>query len=523
MLVSKKHKKLLLNLREPERVTSVIPSARTLEYKGRTLVAVPHRLDEVRVLRNLNLDPPTPLETYYDWPGRFPPFIHQRTTSGFLSSNPRAFCLNGLGSGKTISALWAFDYLRSQGLVRKMLVLCPMSTMERAWGDEIFRNFPHLNFAVLHGDREKRHKLLAEEFDIYIINHDGIKSADTCELLARREGLDLVVVDELAVYRNAATARWKAANTIINGDTKRGIPAKPWAWGMTGTPIPNGPVDAYAQVRLICPGRVPKYFGHFRDQVMKQITQYKYEARETALQTVHEVMQPAIRFAREDCIDLPPTTYMTRQAQLTPEQKKAFDEMLRRFKTEHAGGQITAVNAAVKMNKLLQICLGTAYGNDGDVVIPAQPRIDLVREIIEEAEAKVLVFVPLTGALEALAADLRKDYTVAVVHGATSRGQRDQIFKEFQQSPNPRVLVANPGTLSHGLTLTAANTIVWFGPTHSNETWEQANGRIARPGQKLNTLIVNVVATPLEQKIFDRLAGRQQVQGALLDLIRDDR
>jgi hypothetical protein len=118
MLVSRQHRKLLLNLREPSRVTTVIPSAKEVEIKGRNVVVVPHREDEVRLLRNIGLDAPAPMGYYYDWPGMYTPFQHQKITAEFLTLNPRAFCLNGMGSGKTVSVLWAFDYLRKIGKVR---------------------------------------------------------------------------------------------------------------------------------------------------------------------------------------------------------------------------------------------------------------------------------------------------------------------------------------------------------------------------------------------------------------------
>lgn len=522
MLVVKEHKQLVLNLRDPDRVTGVIPTARTMQYRGANLVAVPHRLDELRVLRNLGFDVPTPIETYYDWPGQLTPFAHQRVTAGFLSTHPRAYCLSGMGSGKTLATLYAYDWLRRQGKVRRMLVLAPLSTLERAWGDEIFRNFPHLSFAVLHGTREKRHQLLAEDFDIFIINHDGVKTSATAELLAAREGLDVVVVDELASFRNAATARWKALNFIVNGDPKRGIEPKAWAWGLTGTPTPNAPTDAWAQCRLITPASTVRYFGHFRDAVMRQVTKFKWAARPEALDLVRQTMQPAIRFAREDCIDLPPTTYVTRQTELTPEQRKAFDEMLRTLTTEIAGGQITAVNEAVKLGKLMQICCGVAYGPQGEPLhIPATPRIQLTKEIIDESEAKVLVFVPLTSPLQALAKELGRHTSVATVHGGTSKAQRDDIFRKFQQEAEPRVLVANPGTLSHGLTLTAADTVIWFAPINSNETYQQACARVTRPGQTRNTLIVNIEATAIERRVYERLQSKERMQGLLLDLVRE--
>lgn len=521
MLVVKQHKKLLLNLKNPERVTAIVPTARAVQVKGKTLVAVPHRDDEVRVLRNLGFDAPSPIATYYDWPSAYPngPYVHQGVTSEFLVCNPRAFCLNGMGSGKTLSVLWAFDYLRKAGLVDWMLVISPLSTLERAWGDEIFRHFHDMTFAVLHGSREKRHQLLDTKFDAYIINHDGIKNAETVDKIVNKPGRGLIVVDEIASFRNASTERWKCLNKIING--KNNPYPREWAWGLTGTPTPNGPTDAWAQIRLICPGKVVAYFGQFRDLVMKPLTRFKWAPREGALEVVKNAMQPAIRFSREDCIDLPPTTFITRQTELTPDQKRAYNDMLKKFKAEHEGGQITAVNEAVKVSKLIQICCGVAYGATGEVAIPAQHRIDLVKEIIEEAGSKVLVFVPLTAALLEVAEQLNKHWPTAVVHGETSKAQRDKIFQDFQKSAEPHVIVANPGTLSHGLTLTAANTIIWFAPISSNETFQQANARIVRPGQKLNTLIVNIEATDLERKMYARLAGKEKMQGVLLDLVKE--
>lgn len=491
-----------------------------MEYKGHKLVVVPHKLEEVRVLRNLGFEPPTPMAAYYDWPGLYTPYIHQRETAEFLTTNPRAFCLNGMGSGKTVSVLWAFDYLRKAGLVRRMLVVGPLSSLERAWADEVFRHFPDMTCAVLHGSRERRHKLLSQDFDVYVINHDGVKSPETTRLLATREGLDLIVVDEVDTLRNASTDMWKAMNVIINGSKKGDLKPKTWAWGLTGTPAPNSPTDAWAQCKLIIPGSVVPYFGAFRDIVMRKVTQFKWVPRDNAMDFVYKAMQPAIRFAREDCIDLPPTTYATRTVELTPEQRKAFDEMVRRLKTEHDGGAITASNEATKLSKLLQICLGTAYGEDGHITIPAQPRIDLVRELIHQSDGKVLVFAPLTGALLALADELRKDFSVEVVYGDVSKARRDRIFHEFQNSPNPRVIVANPRTMSHSLTLTEANTVIWYGPTHSNGIYQQANARVTRPGQRRNTLIVNIESSAVERRVFQRLQDRQQMQGLLLDMLK---
>ena len=167
---------------------------------------------------------------------------------------------------------------------------------------------------------------------------------------------------------------------------------------------------------------------------------------------------------------------------------------------------------------------GVAYDTaHQEVFIPVMPRIKLVKEVIESAGSKCIVFVPLTGALEYVAKELRKDYTVEIVHGGTSSNERRRIFREFQDEQNPRVLVANAGAMSHGLTLTAANTIIWFAPPNSNETYNQANARISRPGQKLNQLIVHIEGTTVERRIYDRLKEKTSMQGILLDMIQEAR
>jgi SNF2 family DNA or RNA helicase len=514
MLVSQEHKALILNLRDRARVQAVIPTAREIDHNGNTLLAVPHRLDEVRVLRNLGIHAPGPMRHYYSWPGRFTPFVAQYETAEFLTFNPRAFVLNDLGTGKTLAALWAWDYLRSIGQAFKLLVITPLSTLERAWGDEIFSNFPHLQFNVLHGTRERRLQLLAQDADIYLINHDGIKNPIILNALCARRDLDTVIVDEIASFRNAQTDRWKALNRIIQHRTR--------VWGMTGTPTPNLPTDAWAQCRLLCPENVPRYFGQFRDRVLRKVGQFTWLPMPQSAEIVASVMRPAVRFTRDQCVDLPPCVYQTRHAELTPEQKSMYKEMLKQLRTEYAGGQVLAVNEAVKLAKLIQICCGVAYDPQGEcVIMPQQSRIDVVNEIIEEAGSKIIVFVPFRGALNALKAELTKRWSVELVDGQVSKNERDRIFTAFQRSTDPKVLLAQPAAMSHGLTLTAASTIVWYAPITSNEIYQQANGRITRPGQQQTQFIINIEGSDAERYIFRRLQSKEALQGALLKLLKE--
>lgn len=515
MLVRKDKRALILKLRNPSKVTTVVPTAKLVAHEGQTLVAVPHRPEEVKVLRNLGINAPDPMAYYYKWPGRFKPFEAQVETASFLSMHDRAFCLNSMGLGKTVTSLWAYDYMRDLKLVNKCLIVCPLSTMERTWADEIFRTFPHLDATVLYGSRERRLKLLEQDSDLYIINTDGIKII--ADALAERPDIDLLIVDEVAMFRNSGTDRWKSLDKICNKQTPRRV------WAMTGTPIPHEPTDAWAQCRVVVPHNpdVPKYFGKFRDLVMKQITQFKWAPRADALATVQKIMQPAIRFSLDDCVDLPEQTFTTRDVEMTTEQKKAYKDMLDKLLMEYAGGQVLAVNEAVKANKLVQIACGVAYGAGGEYInIPNQPRIDVLKEVIEESEGKVLVFVPLTGVLEDVVSQLSADWTVGAIHGGTPKAERDELFRNFQNSKDPHILVANPATMSHGLTLTAATTIVWYAPIHSNEIYEQACARVRRPGQTRTTVIVHIAASDVERRIYSRLQKKQKLQGSLLEIMK---
>jgi len=518
MLVVEKARTLALKLNNPNRVLDSIPTAKTVEVRGIPLVVAPHKLDEVRVLRNLGISAPSPILHYYDWPGPHTPFDHQKETAAFLTLQQKGLVLNEIGTGKTQSALWAADYLIKTKQVKKVLIMSPLSTLERVWGDGIFTGLVHRKFVVLHGSAERRLKLLKHDVDFYIVNHDGFQIiAPHCHGM-----FDLVIVDEAAVLRNPSTARFKVFRKWMDMNPSARL------WLMTGTPTPNDPTDAWALAKLVNSPYCTKTFTAFREQVMMKIGQWKFVPRPESVEIVKHILQPAVRYTRDECFDLPETIVQTRHVELTTEQKKHYQQMLKHFVTEMAaervktGGTITAVNEAVKLQKLVQICCGVAYGDDGQhIEIDCTPRINLVKEVIEEAGHKVIVFVPLTGTLHMLEKKLSEHWSVGVVNGEVSKSKRDQIFHDFQHTKAPHVLIAHPGTMAHGLTLTTASTIIWYGPSNSNETYVQANGRIERIGKKNVSNVIHIEATDLEHKMFTRLQNKQKLQGLLLDLIQE--
>lgn len=513
MLVIPKSKALALKLKNPARVLATVPSAKTLSFRGTDIVVVPHKIEEAQKLRSLGIAAPSPILHYYNWPGQFTPYEHQRMTASFLTMNQKCLVLNEIGTGKTQSALWAADYLIKTKKVRKVLILSPLSTLERVWGDAIFKQFFHRKHVVLHGTAAKRKKLLNTEADFYIINHDGF-SIIAEDAVGK---FDLVIVDEAAVLRNPSTSRYKHFKKWMmrNPDTR--------LWLMTGTPTPNDPTDAWTLSQLVENPVATRTYTAFREQVMMKVGQWRFVPRPESVDIVKEVLQPAIRYTRDECFDLPDTVVQTRKVDLTPDQKKHYTTMMKRLviEMEQGDGTISAVNEAVKVQKLVQIACGVAYTDDGqDFEVDCSPRVNAVKEVIEEAGEKVIVFVPLTGTLNMLERELSKRWTVGVVNGAVSSKKRDQIFHDFQHRKDPRVLIAHPATMAHGLTLTSASTVVWYGPITSNEQYVQANGRVERIGKKHVSNVVHIEATDLEHKMYHRLANKQKLQGLLLDMIQ---
>ena len=504
------NKGLLLKLRNPSKVTTAIPSSRAV---GDNKVLVKWGIDEARVLRNLNVkDVPSPILGQYDWPGRYEPFAHQKTTSSFLTLNTKAFCFNEQGTGKTASAIWAADFLLKKGVINKVLIICPLSIMDSAWRADLFTFAMHRSVDIAHGPKDKRRKIISGDADFVIINYDGVEIVEDHIQMA---GFDLIIVDEATHYKNANSKRWKVLNRIIKPNT--------WVWMMTGTPAAQSPLDAFGLAKMLNPLAVPRSFSSFREMVMHKVTQFKWVPKDNAVNKVHDALQPAIRYSKEQCLDLPEMTYVKREVELTAQQSKYYKAIHNNMLTMAAGEQVTAQNAAVAMNKLLQISCGAVYTDSGETVeFDIKNRYKVLKEVIDEASQKVLIFVPFKHAIDILSEKLFKDkISNGVIRGDVSVSKRTQLFKEFQDTDSPRVLIIQPQAAAHGVTLTAANTIVWWGPTSSLETYAQANARVHRSGQKHPCTVIQLQGSAVEKRIYALLDGRIDVHSKMIDLYND--
>lgn len=456
---------------------------------------------------------PSPILKDYDWPGIYKPFEHQKDTASFLSIRQRAFCFNEAGTGKTSAAIWATDYLMNQGVIKKVLVICPLSIMYSAWQADIFRTAMHRTCGVAYGTSNKRRMILEENYDFTIINYDGTHVVFD-ELLAAK--FDLIIVDEANAYKTVSTKRWKTLAKLITPDT--------WLWMMTGTPAAQSPVDAFGLAKLVSPQRVPKFSTAWRDKVMYQVSRFRWLPKYDYKEQVFNALQPAVRYTKKECLDLPDITFQTRVAPLAPNTAKYYKALKQQLLIEAAGEQISAVNAAASLQKLLQISGGAVYTDKHQVVeFDISPRLNILKEVLDETTNKVVIFIPYLHTIDVVTKFLSKEgVTNAVIQGSVGPKERAVLIDQFQKLDDPRVLVIQPQSAAHGITLTAADTIVFWSPVMSVETYLQCIGRIERVGQKNKMTIVHLQGSDVERKMYSMLQGKVDSHQKIVDLYKQE-
>lgn len=528
MLYSPIHKAVIYKTPDPERIIQLLPDTKRINSEH---VIVPHTVYNMQVMRHLGFPAYSPILTDYDWPSnpfKIPaPFAHQKLMAAFMTMHPRCFNLSEMRTGKTLAALWAWDFLMQAGMIKKVLILSPLSTIYTVWEQNIYEHFlSRRTFQVLYGDRQKRLAAARKDADFYIINHDGlgVGSSKThrgmvigelAKFIRDNDAIDAIGVDEGSLFKDSTTDRYKVLRQVIE--------PKPYVWWFTGSPVPVEPTNAWAQARAVNKNYTESAQG-FRDRTMLKISNFKWVPKREGAAIAASILYPAIIFTRAEVFGTTSATQENWEVDLTASQKKAFEDLKKTLKAQLATGTINVINEVTLRGKLIQIACGAVYGENHEVHrVDCLPRIEALHEILEGSAHKIIIFAPLTSVVNMLYSELRKQYTVEKITGqVNAKTARPKIFKAFQESADPRIIVADPGCMSHGLDLSAADTIVWFGPTDKPETFQQANARIEGPNQKNGMLILRLCASPIEKEIYKRLDGREKMQGLILSMVKGE-
>lgn len=536
---------LIYTALETAGVLQYIPGSRVVEH----YLAVPITLHNMQICRWLGL-PVVPLLNYdYDWPHGPQidmPFRAQIVTANFLAMHPRAFCLSDPRTGKTLSLLWAADRVMKDyppGECRA-IISAPLSILQDVWGNTIYQHFlGRRTYKILHGTAQQRIKALAVPADFYICNPDGLGVGSHVDKknrvildgfskqLAERADIKIAIIDECRSYSAGNTKRHRVARQVL-------MP-RPFVWAATGTPTPNGPQDAHGQARLIN-GAFGESYKSYKLRIMYQLGAFKWVPKRGAETEALKLLSPAVRFRVSDCVDvpakLPPQTI---NVALSDQQRKAFAELRNTAVMMTEGGNITAANEAVLRTKLIQVSCGAIYEMRGKErmthELDCKPRLAAMYDVIEQAGDKIIIFASLTSVLSLLYKELSRNVTVegfarpkykaAIINGQVTPKQRLEIMQSFRQPDGLNIIIADPGTLSHGVDLSESRYILWYSLPDKTEQYLQANERIRGPRQKFPTQVVHLVATTPEREIYKRLENNETMQGAMLALVRgeDDR
>lgn len=499
--------------------------------------AVPHNLQNAIVLRYYNYPvAPVMTEDNYDWPiepGKTP-LPHQKVYANFSVMHPKMFNLGDAGTMKTLSTLWAMDFLMQQfepGKCRA-LVIAPLTILDTVWASGIFRNFPgRRTFKMLVGDEAKRTKLLAEEADVYILNPDGLKVGARARpkrelrgfsaALAARKDIKLIIIDEASGFKDHTTFRWWCLQKMF-GD-------RPFMWQLTATPTPNRPTDAYGLAKLVnnCFGQS---FQAFQLSSMLKVSLYRWVPQRDGYDKARRLLVPSVRYDLDSIWGGPEMTTQRRKIELTDEQKKLMSQLKNELQVMTKAGPIDAANEAAARQKYMQLSLGAVYDKHHNVhVIDAGPRYSELESIIEDTSRKVVVFVPLTSVVHRVAKHLNETWKKQklpwrcdFINGEVAANKRPPIIRAFESDPNFKVIIVDPQATAHGINeFVVADTVVWFGATDKSELYYQGNRRVRRPGQKYPSTCFQLVSNKLEEEIFNRLETNTGMQGLMLDAVRD--
>ena len=496
----------------PDTVKDKLEGHRLIPYTGGKAVCAPTTVANYRHLLACGMQAPSPVDDpAWQYTGTFKPMSHQVKTVRSILRHRRSFVLDDPGTGKTNSAIWAIQAMMERGGVRRVLIVAPLSIVDGVWRDALFI---HTDWRVADLTRKSRaaRMTLANDlrYNVLLVNPQTLHSV--ADMLP---DVDMVVVDECTAFKAPSSRQTKALAAVVARYT-------PQLVMMTGTPAPQGPVDAFRLIKFVNPRATRLTLRAWRDMTEVRISEFKWVPRKDADQTLTKWLQPGTRTSREQALDLPPLQTYERRYALTKEQTKAIKQMREEAIATLESGTISAANAAVAASKALQILTGHVKVVDPDndkvehYTLDASTWFEAIAEVVDERHDPVLIFVPFRAA----AARLGEHLKCPVVSGGTPSEVRREIYRQIN-TKQVRAVVAVAQTMSHGLTLTGANCVLWALPPAGAEQYQQANARVYRNGQTTPVDIIHLVGHNFVQHLFTRTNERVKLQQVVLDALSE--
>ena len=443
---------------------------------------------------------------------------YQVVAKDFIIGHPYAAVILDMGMGKTATTLSAVNELMFDRFeVTKVLVIAPLRVANTVWSDEIeqWAELRHLRYSKIVGTPKQRKVALQKDADVYIVNRENLPwLVEQCSPYFK---WDMVVIDELSSFKSWQSKRFKAF-MAMRPYMKRIV-------GLTGTPSSNGPMDLFAEFKVIDGGeRLGRFIGEFRSRYFEEGRRngsivYEYIPMDYAeCQIQDKISDITISMKALDYLDMPDLISTKKLVRMSEKEKEKYSQFKKEYVLSELDGlEVTAANAASLTNKLVQLSNGAVYSDYHTVVALHEQKLDALEDILESANGEpVLVAYWFKHDLARIMGRLEK----LKVKSRVLKTEED--IREWNKGNVP-VGILHPASAGHGLNLQkGGHHLVWFGLTWSLELYQQTNARLWRQGQEAETVVIQHIVTEgtIDEEILKALENKDAQQERLIAAVK---
>lgn len=447
----------------------------------------------------------------------FKPHAYQQYCIDRVCSDPSIGLFLDMGLGKTAITLSAIKRLKYEmWCVSKVLIIAPKKVAESTWTKEAAKwsQLGVLRFAFVLGTAAQRRRALEEKADIYLINRENTQWL--VNYYGHNWPFDMVVLDESSSFKNHQAKRFKALK-LQRSRINRIVE-------LTGTPNPRSLMDLWAQLYLLDGGkRLGRTISAYRDawfvpDKRNRTTIFSYAPKAGATEDIYNrISDICISMKSEDYLELPDLIYDDIPVQLDAAAQKAYNRLERDTLLQVDDETvITAGTAATLRGKLLQLCNGAVYDEDGNVITVHDCKMEALLETVEQ----------LNGQHAIICYNFRHD-RARLIEALKATPLRVEVYEGVEQEEawnagNIDLLLVQPASCGYGLNLQAGgHHIIWFGLNDSLELYQQTNKRLHRQGQPYPVIVHHLlVQGGTDEDVIKSLNGKANVQDSLLEALK---
>ena len=460
------------------------------------------------------------------------PYAHQLTALEKSWNRETYAYFMEMGTGKTKVLIDNVAMLYDKGKVNGALIIAPKGVVGTWYNQEIPTHLPkHIeNVCVLWQSnitKEQSRKLgtlfkTGEELHFLIMNVEALSTTKGTDFARKflSSHNTLMAIDESTTIKNPKAKRTKNIIKLSELAKYRRI--------MTGSPVTRNPLDLYSQCQFLSPWLLDfqsYYAFRTRYAIMKTANisgrQIQLVAGFQRLAELSEKLKPfSYRVLKADCLDLPDKIYMKRQIKLNPDQNKLYEQMRKEALATLNGKRVTTVNALTQLMRLHQITCGHFTSDDGTTQPIKNNRIDELMDVLEEIEGKAIIWAHYQYDINTIIKEVEKVHgpgSIVDYYGLTPQDERQENIKKFQNDDKCRFIVGTPQTGGYGITLTAANTVIYYSNGYDLEKRLQSEDRAHRIGQQKSVTYVDILADEtVDEKIVKSLRKKINIASEVL-------